>query len=224
MGTIETTLPLDQVLRESGQTLLLRIPQGSIGERLCNQLGALFLTVLNDLMFIREQIPEHLRPRLHLYLDEYGPFATSATKSLLTEGRKFNIGTVIAHQTRSQLEDPENRAAELQVGTLVCFRLIPEDSQELSGNFPVKPEPQWEERVEEIEGTEPVLLPTRKPVEHLLQYSHTREEVNKVVREYLVPIEKWRLYKAHLGPGGPEFPPQRSPGVSLWDDHKAEKL
>lgn len=98
--------------------------------------------------------------------------------------------------------------------------LIPEDSQDLAGNFPVKPEPQWEERVEEVEGTEPVLLPTRKPIEHLLQHVHTRQEVNDAVREFFAPFveEAKRDEQAKRGeqPGLRKY---RS-GEGEWGDKK----
>jgi hypothetical protein len=190
-GSTETTIPLEKVLNEPGHALFVRIPHGEIGEKMCNYLGSLILCVLANLIYARANVPEEQRNRVHLYLDEYGRFCNPVTASLLTEGRKYNLGTTIAHQTRAQVPDEENRAAELQVGTLVCLRLIPEDGNELAGNFPVKPEPQWEERVEEYEGTEPVMLPTRRPVEHLLRHT-VSPKVDKAVNALFVALDRER--------------------------------
>lgn len=137
VGSTDSTLPFDEVLGDDGRVLLLSLPVGEIGEGLCNLLGSLFLAVLTERVFARARLAPAERPRVHLYLDEYGRYATPTTAQLLTEGRKFGIGTTIAHQTRAQIPDEENRAAELQVGSLICFQLIGEDAAELSGEFRV---------------------------------------------------------------------------------------
>src|SRR5512144_2744268 len=192
VGSTENTIPFTEVLAGNGRALLLNLPVGEIGEGLTNLLGSLFLAVLTERIFARSRLAPGSRPRVHLYLDEYGRYATPTTAQLLTEGRKFGIGTTIAHQTRAQIPDEENRAAELQVGTLICFQLIGADAQELAGEFHVAPEPQWEERVEEIEGTEPNLAITQRPVDHLLQHTHQSPDVRAVTHQLLLPLQQRR--------------------------------
>jgi hypothetical protein len=188
VGSRSSTIPFDEVLGGNGRVLLLSLPVGEIGEGLCNLLGALFLAVLSERIFARGKLPPGERPRVHLYLDEYGRYATPTTAQLLTEGRKFGVGTTIAHQTRAQIPDEENRAAELQVGTLICFQLIGEDAADLSGEFRVTPQPQWEERVEEIEGEEPELAIPPKPVQYLLTSGHPDPVIRDIIRGFLAPL------------------------------------
>lgn len=89
----------------------LHIPVSAVlAENQCNFIGALFLSVLTDRIFVRGAANP---PPLHLYLDEYGKFATRAAADLFTQGRKHGVGLTIAHQNRTQIEDPQNRAAEL---------------------------------------------------------------------------------------------------------------
>jgi energy-coupling factor transporter ATP-binding protein EcfA2 len=62
LGSRETTVPFDTVLHEPGQVLLIRIPHGEIGEKLCNYLGSLLLCVLADRIYARSTIPPEEGP------------------------------------------------------------------------------------------------------------------------------------------------------------------
>src|SRR6185437_13489491 len=104
-----------------GQVLLVRIPIGELGEQQARFYGSLFLSLLTDRLFARAQEPEHARHRLHLYLDEYGWFATSTTAALLQQARKYNLGATMAFQTLADLPDQKNRQAALQVGSFIVL-------------------------------------------------------------------------------------------------------
>lgn len=67
---------------------------------------------------IYQRSTTHYRPRLHLYIDEYGRYATRQTSFLLKEGREYNVGTTIATQTLSDLGEEEQVSAALQVKEL----------------------------------------------------------------------------------------------------------
>jgi uncharacterized protein YkwD len=72
------------------------------------------------------------RPSFFLYADEFQRFATPDFGTLLQEARKFGIGSVLAHQLRSQLNEfRELKSGVLGAGTLVCFQLTAEDAREM---------------------------------------------------------------------------------------------
>lgn len=78
---------------------------------------------------------EAVRGPFFLYADEFQRFATPDFGTLLQEARKFGIGTVLAHQLRSQLSR-ELKSYVLGAGTIVCFQLTAEDAREMAREFP----------------------------------------------------------------------------------------
>ncbi|WP_159024595.1 type IV secretory system conjugative DNA transfer family protein [Streptomyces scabiei] len=127
-----TTVPFRSVM-DSGGTLLLNL--AGLDRDTVSFLGMVFLSVFSNLIHQREQIPSPQRRRVHLYLDEYGRFATPTTKRLLEEGGKYGLGMTIAHQSLAQT--PEREA--LNVQTLISFQLGAEDAHAVAGGFDCTP-------------------------------------------------------------------------------------
>ncbi len=135
----------------------------------------------------RENIPEKQRSPFNLYVDEFQNFATPSMNKLLTESRKYHIGSTIGHQTRMQL--PETlQSTTLNVGSLVCFQLIAEDAKELATNFNLTPKKG--ERVQ-IVPRDCLRYLSRHPntevrafygdfLSKLERYSHMREETEDI--------------------------------------------
>ncbi|MEU6064050.1 hypothetical protein ABZ864_05975 [Streptomyces sp. NPDC047082] len=128
----QTTIPFKQVM-EDGGTLLFSLAH--LDREFISFLGMVLLSVLNNLLHQRERVPEKDRKRVHLYLDEYGRFATSTTRHMLEECAKYGLGLTLAHQSLSQT--PEGEA--LKVETLISFRLSAEDAYRVAGNFDLAP-------------------------------------------------------------------------------------
>jgi Helicase HerA, central domain len=183
-----TTVPLTNVLTTDGQLLLVRIPIGELGELQARFYGSLFLSLLTDRLFARSEVPEASRHRLHLYLDEYGWFATSTTAALLQQARKYNLGATIAYQTLADLPDEKNRQAALQVGTTIILQLVGQNADALVSEFPVKPRGQSEEAITEDDGTKPIRGPSQEPVEHLLRAGHSNKTALTVAQGFLRPL------------------------------------
>ncbi|MFD8988984.1 type IV secretory system conjugative DNA transfer family protein [Streptomyces goshikiensis] len=140
----KTSVPLRKVLEEGG-TLLLNL--AGLDRETVSFLGMVCLSVLSNLLHQRESLAEDDRKRLHLYLDEYGRFATPTTHRMLEECGKYGLGATIAHQNFSQT--PEREA--LKVETLICFQLSGEDAanvaQELN-TMPVRVRQRLQQRTE----------------------------------------------------------------------------
>ena len=130
-----TSPPVDLHFRQimdEGKILIVNLAKGRLGEDSANLLGALLVTTLGLAAFSRADVEEQKRPDYHVIIDEFQSFTTLSVANMVSELRKFHVGLVLAHQHLYQLE-PEVRHAVLgNVGTLLSFRLGPEDAQVIS--------------------------------------------------------------------------------------------
>ena len=63
-----------------------------------------------------------------LYVDEFQTFTTLAFANLMPELRKYDVGLTLAHQYLHQLDDDVRHSVLGNAGTLISFRLGPEDA------------------------------------------------------------------------------------------------
>ena len=177
VGSKRTTVPFDQVL-DGDKMMIVSLPSERLSRERCNFIGALILCGLADRIFARKVSSESERlPRLHIYLDEYQRFATSTTAELLTEGRKYEAGTTLAHQAVYQITDRTIRDASCQSGTLIALALTRPDADELAGEFPVTPREEWTETIQEQTGFEPETIFSPTPSMDILKKSHSNPAV-----------------------------------------------
>ena len=129
-----TPLRLRSIMDE-GRVLLINLAKGKIGDDSSSVLGGLFVTALGLAAYSRADIPEDERRPFFIYIDEFQNFTTLSIANMLSELRKFRVGMVLAHQYLAQL-DPDIRHAVLgNAGTLISFRVGPEDAALLAREF-----------------------------------------------------------------------------------------
>ncbi len=122
-------------IMDSKKTLIINLAKGRIGEDSSNLLGGLLVTTLGLAAFSRADTPEAARLPFLLYVDEFQNFTTLAVANMLAELRKYQVGTVLAHQYLDQIE-PDVRYAVLgNAGTLISFRLGGKDAPHLEREF-----------------------------------------------------------------------------------------
>jgi type IV secretory pathway TraG/TraD family ATPase VirD4 len=136
VGQSKTTLDFRRMIDEGTILLVSLSPQYEEASRL---LGSVLIGRILMAAFSLADTPEEKRRPFLLYCDEYQRFATADFATLLAEARKFRIITVLSNQTLEQLDDA-NRAAALQTGSLVSFRVSGEDSKALAPTFDATPE------------------------------------------------------------------------------------
>jgi hypothetical protein len=78
--------------------------------------------------------PSDRRPH-QLYIDEVHAFDTSSLRAILTETRKFGLGTTVATQYLGRLGDELRNALLSDVGTLALLQPAPDDSHMLARSF-----------------------------------------------------------------------------------------
>jgi len=128
---IFTGAPVDlhfRTIMDEGNILIVNLSKGRLGEDSANLLGALLVTTLGLAAMSRGDSAEGGRRDFFIYIDEFQSFTTLSVANMVSELRKFRIGLTLAHQHLYQL-DPEVRHAVLgNMGTLISFRLGPEDA------------------------------------------------------------------------------------------------
>ena len=104
---------------DRGQVLLVRIPQGALGEDVSTLLGSLIVAKIQLAAHSRVNIPPDKRRPFYLYCDEFQNFATSSFDRILTEARAFKLGLVCCNQYPEQLPRELQLAISRNVATRV---------------------------------------------------------------------------------------------------------
>jgi len=135
---IFTAPPVDLHFRQimdEGKILIVNLAKGKLGEDSATLLGALLVTTLSLAAFSRADTHEALRPDYHILIDEFQSFTTLSVANMVSEMRKFHVSLVLAHQNLYQLQPDVRHAVLGNVGTLISFRVGPEDAQIMAREF-----------------------------------------------------------------------------------------
>lgn len=125
-------------LMDGGGILLVNLAKGLIGEDTAALLGTLLVTKIAVAALGRATERHDARRDFYLYADEFPSFTTSAFAGMLAEMRKYHLCLTLAHQHLGQLSPSVRDAVLGNAGTVVTFRLGPEDAEVLSKEL--KPE------------------------------------------------------------------------------------
>jgi len=74
------------------------------------------------------------------YLDEFQNLTTLMIANMMSELRKYGVGLTLAHQYMHQLEPDIRHAVLGNAGTIISFRVGPEDGGILAKEFQPKPD------------------------------------------------------------------------------------
>lgn len=125
-----------RAIMDGGKILLVNLAKGLLTEATSRFLGMIVLGKLQVAAMSRARAASDERRPFYVYVDEFQSIATQNFISMLSEGRKFGLGLVLANQFVSQLEDKRIVQSIFgNVGTLVCFRLGQGDAQLLARYF-----------------------------------------------------------------------------------------
>lgn len=195
---------------DEGKILVFNLSRGLIGEDNAAILGSMIVTKIQLAAMSRADIPrlEDRRP-FYLYVDEFQNFATDSFEVILSEARKYGLYLTVANQYISQMEEGVRNAVFGNVGTMITFRVSPDDSPFLSKYF----EPQFEagdlsnfhnrhfvtsmsingEKAAAFSGTTlNIPEPQNEKVDEIIKYSRLnyasdRAGVEQVIREATMP-------------------------------------
>jgi hypothetical protein len=119
----------------TGKILIVNLAKGRIGEGPASLLGALLVARMGLEGLGRAEQDPASRRDFYMYLDEFQTFATESLANMLSELRKYRVNLILANQYLGQLSDDVRLAILGNVGTLLSFRLGPEDARLIAREF-----------------------------------------------------------------------------------------
>lgn len=139
IGQPKSTFNIRSIMDE-GKILIVNLSRGLMGEDNAGILGAMMVTKIQLAAMGRADMPEKERRPFYLYVDEFQNFATDSFAVILSEARKYALNLTVANQYISQMSQPVRDAVFGNVGTIMSFRVSPDDAPFLTKYF----EPQFE--------------------------------------------------------------------------------
>lgn len=139
IGQPKSTFNIRKIM-DDGKILVVNLSRGLMGEDNAGILGAMMVTKIQLAAMGRADMPEEDRRPFYLYVDEFQNFATDSFAVILSEARKYGLNLTVANQYISQMSEAVRDAVFGNVGTIVCFRISPDDAPFLQKYF----EPQFE--------------------------------------------------------------------------------
>jgi len=123
-------------IMDDGKILLVNLSKGRIGELNASLLGMIIVGKLTMAAFSRADIADReTRKDFYLYIDEFQNFTTPSISTILSEARKYRLCLTVAHQFIAQLKDPIRDAIFGNVGSMISFRIGPNDAEFLERQF-----------------------------------------------------------------------------------------
>jgi hypothetical protein len=113
---------------ESKKILVVNLAKGKIGDLNANLLGMVIIGKLRRAAMARDtkrtDLPDH-----YVYMDEFQNITTQSISVILAEARKYRLCLIMAHQFIKQLDEKIRDSVFGNVGTMVVFRISPEDAE-----------------------------------------------------------------------------------------------
>lgn len=134
LGQVNTTLKLREAM-DNKKIVLINLSKGKIGELNMSLLGMIFVSKIQMAAMSRVDTPEEEREDFTLYVDEFQNFATDSFAAIMSEARKFKLRLVVANQFIGQLGEEIRDAVFGNVGTLISFRVGPEDAEFMTKQY-----------------------------------------------------------------------------------------
>lgn len=111
---------------DEGKVVLVNLAAGELGADHVRFAGGLLISLIYRAALARSNVPRDERRPFILYLDEFQLLQAGTLAETLSEGRKFGLAAVLAHQERGQLGKDLAQAVG-NCATKVVFRPSPDD-------------------------------------------------------------------------------------------------
>jgi hypothetical protein len=139
VGQPRSTFNIREIM-DQGKILIVNLSIGLMGEDNSGILGAMMVTKIQLSAMGRADTPEPQRRPFYLYVDEFQNFATDSFAVILSQARKYALNLTVANQYIAQMSQEVRDAVFGNVGTIISFRVSPDDAPFLQKYF----EPQFE--------------------------------------------------------------------------------
>jgi len=122
-------------IMDSQKILIVNLSKGRIGEMNANLIGMMLVGKLLMAALSRVDIDQNARKDFYLYMDEFHNCMSDSIATILSEARKYRLDLVIAHQFIKQLTDKIRDAVFGNVGSIMSFRIGPDDAEFMKNKF-----------------------------------------------------------------------------------------
>jgi len=122
-------------IMDNKKILLVNLSKGRLGEINADLIGLLLVGKIQMAALSRVDMYGKPMNDFYLYIDEFQNITTDSISSILSEARKYRLSLTVAHQYISQLEESIKNAVFGNVGSMVIFRISPEDAEVLESKF-----------------------------------------------------------------------------------------
>lgn len=120
---------------DNRKILVANLSKGKIGALNADLLGMIIVGKLLMAALSRVDMPDEARQDFYLYIDEFQNFTTDSISTILSEARKYRLNLIIAHQFIKQLKEGIRDAVFGNVGSIVSFRIGPDDAEFMKNKF-----------------------------------------------------------------------------------------
>src|SRR5262249_12808878 len=133
-GQAKSKLHFEHALAH-GRIVIAKLAKGSVGDKPAFLMGSFLLARALAATMARARQPKADHRPFHIIIDEAKNFGPRVIADLLTDARKFQVSVSVATQFLDSLQPEAQQAVLGSTGTLVCFRLGPDDARHLAPLF-----------------------------------------------------------------------------------------
>lgn len=120
-------------IMDTKKIFLVNLSKGRLGDINSSLLGLIIVGKFSQAALGR--VDTNVRPDFFLYIDEFQNVTTPAIASILSEARKYRLSLTVAHQYIGQLSEEIKGAVFGNVGSMVVYRVSPDDAKYLESTF-----------------------------------------------------------------------------------------
>jgi hypothetical protein len=120
---------------DNRKILVVNLSKGKIGALNADLLGMIIVGKLLMAALSRADMPDEARQDFYLYIDEFQNFTTDSISTILSEARKYRLDLIVAHQFIKQLKENIRDAVFGNVGSIISFRISPDDAEFMKNKF-----------------------------------------------------------------------------------------
>ncbi len=123
-------------IMDNNKILIVNLSKGKIGDLNANFIGMLIIGKLLRAALSRIDVQDEMsRKDFYLYMDEFQNFTTDSIATILSEARKYRLDLIMANQFIKQLKEGIRDAVFGNVGSIVAFRIGPDDAEFMKNKF-----------------------------------------------------------------------------------------
>ncbi len=178
---------------DNQKILAVNLSKGRIGDLNANLLGMIIVGKLLMAALSRADISdESARKDLYLYIDEFQNFTTDSIATILSEARKYHLDLIVAHQFIKQLKESIRDAVFGNVGSIVSFRIGPDDAEFMKNKFEPVFSPQDLMNIENLNCYVNLLMngQTERPFNIKIETERVFNAGNPEMTEYLKQLSR----------------------------------